>query len=99
MTVSTDSGEYDPDEMRRQYVVREVVPGSLDYLENWRRTSAEVRARYPDHLDIAFGPTAVERLDIFKPRTSISKAPVQVLFHGGYWRALDKDEFAFAAVP
>lgn len=90
---------YSSDEMRRQYVVREVVPGAPGYLERWRVASAAVRARHGDHLEIAFGPSAEERLDVFRPRTPAPGAPVQVLFHGGYWRALHKDEFALAAAP
>jgi arylformamidase len=99
MTASAQWTGYSPEEMRRQYVVREVVPDAMSYLERWRQQSAPVRADYADHLDIAYGPHPAETLDVLRSRTLAAKAPVQILIHGGYWRALHKDEFAFVAIP
>jgi arylformamidase len=47
-------------------------------------------------LDIAFGPTPAETLDIFP--AAQSGAPVFVFFHGGYWRALSSKDFSGVAL-
>lgn len=99
MTASAQWTTYSPEEMRCQYVVREVVPDAMSYLERWRQESAPVRAGYADHLDIAYGPGPAETLDVLRPRAPAARSPVQILIHGGYWRALHKDEFAFVAAP
>lgn len=47
-------------------------------------------------LDVPFGPTRAETLDIFPAERP--NAPVFVFIHGGYWRALSSKEFSSAAL-
>lgn len=47
-------------------------------------------------LDVPYGPTARERLDVF---TQEGGAPIYIFIHGGYWRALDKDIFLALCAP
>jgi arylformamidase len=54
------------------------------------------RAELPHTLNVPYGPTLEETLDIFpadKPG-----APVFVFIHGGYWRALSSKEFSGVAL-
>jgi arylformamidase len=81
--------------LEEQYNNRIRVPEHGEHLAAWARESAQVRASRPCHLDIAYGPTAGQKLDVF-PATS-SRAPVVVFIHGGYWRSLDKSEHSFVA--
>lgn len=46
--------------------------------------------------DIPFGTGALHRLDLFRP-SGPGPFPVHLFFHGGYWRAQDKRNFAFVA--
>ncbi len=46
------------------------------------------------HKDVAYGLSPLQTLDIFPAGP---KAPVHVFFHGGYWCAQDKMNFAFIA--
>ncbi len=48
-------------------------------------------------LDVAYGRAESERLDVFLPNAP--GAPVLVYIHGGYWRALDKRDQSFVALP
>jgi arylformamidase len=48
------------------------------------------------HLDIPFGPTVHETLDVFPADTP--NAPVFVFIHGGYWRALSSKDFSGVAL-
>ncbi|MCO6415772.1 alpha/beta hydrolase fold domain-containing protein [Siccirubricoccus sp. KC 17139] len=46
--------------------------------------------------DIAFGPGALHKLDLYHPQGT-GPFPVHGFLHGGYWRAQDKRNFAFTA--
>lgn len=46
-------------------------------------------------LDIPYGETTGQKLDVFPARNSNS--PVFVFIHGGYFRALDKSQYSFIA--
>ncbi|WP_386082974.1 alpha/beta hydrolase [Vreelandella sp. F11] len=64
----------------------------------WRERSETSRARHRVSLDVPYGPSLTERMDIFHadaPDTDNPQAPVHVFFHGGYWRSLSHREFSF----
>ena len=85
----------DPDWLKRQYDNRALVPDHAQFLERWARGSEIARQRESRRLDVAYGPGAAERLDIFpSPRAD---APVLVFVHGGWWRMLDKSDQSFIA--
>lgn len=71
-------------------------------VKGWRERSEASRerhrARLKVSLDLPYGPSLAERMDIFHanaPHANNPKAPVHVFFHGGYWRALSHREFSF----
>lgn len=55
--------------------------------------SAVARTRLPGILDVSYGDSAGQKLDIFAARSEA--APVFVFIHGGYFRALDKRQYHF----
>src|SRR6478609_7601328 len=73
------------------------VAGSADIVAGWERRSTEMRARYPDDLDLRYGPRERNRIDFFK---AADKAPTLLFIHGGYWQTRAKETFAlFAGGP
>jgi arylformamidase len=73
------------------------VPASAELVADWDRRSTEMRAKYPDHLDLRYGPRERNRIDFFKVA---DKAPTLLFIHGGYWQTRAKEIFAlFAAGP
>lgn len=60
------------------------------------RQSQAARNSLHHHLDVAYGPTLQETLDIFPARQA--GAPVFVFLHGGYWRANTAKEFSAVAL-
>jgi arylformamidase len=88
----------DPAWLDRMYNNRALVPDHAAYFSRWAESSAQVRATQACTLDIAFGPSAAETLDVFPARKVASGgAPVLVFVHGGYWRSLDKSDHSFLA--
>ncbi len=88
---------YDAEQLEHQFNPRVTVPDHADYLDRRARAAADARRRLRAVYDVAYGPGPLERLDIFPGDRPM--APVQVYFHGGYWRAGDKDEFSHFAEP
>jgi arylformamidase len=88
--VTTDLDPY----LDVQYNARASVPDFDLYARLYRTLSDEAYAALP-HREIAYGPGAGELLDVF-PQPGAG-APVFVFIHGGYWRALSKEDSALVA--
>ena len=91
-------GDYDRAGLDAQYDNRAKVPAFPEYLARFKSESAAARDQYAGRmrLDVPVGPGPTERADIF-PAAGPGLAPVLVSIHGGYWLALDKEDFGFVA--
>lgn len=77
-----------------QYDIESIL--DMDTYGKWFHDhSSAARRELSCELDVAFGPTIDETVDIF-PSDS-PQAPVVMFIHGGWWRALDSKSFSFAA--
>src|SRR5260370_37923045 len=72
----------------------EAVAGSADIVADWARRSAELRKRYPDHLDLRYGRRERNHIDFLKTR---HEGPTLLFIHGGYWQHRAKEIFALFA--
>ena len=70
------------------------VPESVAMVAGWEQRSADMRKRYPDHIDLRYGPRERNRIDFLKVR---DKAPTLLFIHGGYWQARAKEVFTIVA--
>jgi len=87
--------QYDPIWLEQMYNNRALVPAFPQHAEGWVRDSALARAQLSCALDLPYGSGERERLDVFP--ADRSGAPVVVFIHGGYWRALSKNDHSFVA--
>ena len=88
----------DPAWLDRMYNNRALVPEHAAHFARWAQTSAQARSSQPCTLDLAYGASPGEKLDVFPAaRATPGGAPVVVFVHGGYWRSLDKSEHSFVA--
>ena len=71
------------------------VPERDAIVADWAARSAKVRRENAARLDLAYGDTRRERLDLFLAIDP--KAPTLAFIHGGYWQMNDKENFAFFA--
>lgn len=91
---------YDRAALDREYDNRAKVADFQGYLNRWEEESGETRSQFACELDLSYGPSAAETLDLFLPPKASEDggaSPLQVFFHGGYWRALSKNEFSYVA--
>jgi arylformamidase len=56
------------------------VPGSVDMVAGWEQRSAELRKRFPAHIDLRYGPRERNRIDFLK---AMDNAPTLLFIHGG----------------
>jgi arylformamidase len=61
--------------------------------------SAAARARLGASDRFAYGPTPIERLDVYRARSAAAGAPVGIFVHGGAWRFGAAAEYAYLAEP
>ena len=110
------------------YNARAAVEDSAAIIARWqeqgRIARERLQARGQARCDLAFGPSAAERIDLYLPMAGHQSAdhtpnagagseqahtaqpesagvmaslPLLIFIHGGYWRALDKQDFAWLA--
>jgi arylformamidase len=72
------------------------VPEFAQHFQRWQHDSAVARHGHCV-LDVPYGASAAEKLDIFPTTNGQHKSPVIVFIHGGYWRSLDKADHSFIA--
>jgi acetyl esterase/lipase len=72
----------------------QAVAGSADIVAGWERRSAELRLRFPAHLDLRYGQRERNRIDFLKARDG---APTLLFIHGGYWQTRAKETFTLFA--
>jgi len=85
-----------PLELERQYSARGTVPDVDVFLHAYRDQSAPMYTQLTCVPDVRYGPHADERLDLFTV-PGRAAAPLFVFIHGGYWRALTKEDSSFMA--
>ena len=94
MTVFLD---YSRETLDAEYDNRSKVDSAESHLSFWSARSSAVRAQGNHRLDVVFGPSLDEKLDVFL--VDQPDAPIHFFIHGGYWHLLSKAEFSFVAQP
>jgi len=82
-------------ELDAAYDVENSVADFMVYANQYIEGSAQVRIDLQNDVDVAYGPTVDEYVDIFP--AAKANAPVLVFLHGGYWKSLSAKEFSFVA--
>jgi arylformamidase len=83
-------------ELDAQYDVERSVPDFTVHARHYIDESKLARHRLACDLDIPYGPTRDEHLDVFP--AGRRDAPILVFIHGGYWRMLSSKEFSCVAL-
>ena len=71
------------------------APLRMQNISRWASSSEAARARIGQPMRESYGPTAVEKLDVY--RTKRPKAPIFVFIHGGAWLGGEARNYAFPA--
>jgi arylformamidase len=89
---------YDQDSLDAQYNNQAKIGAAAfsAFVVECQDLSAQARQDRRCILDLAYGATNSETLDVF-PADGDGLSPVEVFFHGGYWRLLDKSDFSYVS--
>jgi arylformamidase len=80
------------------YNLRAAVPEHPAWFERYATSSAAFRARWPGRLDLSYGDSPRQAIDLFLPQDpQPSQPPLLVFIHGGYWQAFGPKDFSFVA--
>ena len=71
------------------------IPGADAYPDKWAQAAAAFRAKTLCEIDLPYGETARQKLDLFHP-DRLAKGLV-VFVHGGYWLRFDKSFWSHLA--
>jgi acetyl esterase/lipase len=84
----------DPD---RDYANGAFIPGADDYPPRWTEAAAAFRQALGPRaeLDLVYGPSPRQRLDLFLPEGA--PKGVVVFVHGGYWHLFSKAHWSHLA--
>lgn len=87
---------YDSEFLESEYHARGTIPNYEQYFDDWKVDSAAARKELACHLDLAYGTSEKETLDLFPAPGSTR---LLIFLHGGYWRSMDKADFDWIASP
>lgn len=91
-------GRFTADDMEGQYNLRALRPDyEATVVPDWLKRSELARSSLKCRLDIAYGSSERQKLDLFT--ASSPDNPTLVYFHGGYWQRGDKSIYSFLAEP
>lgn len=79
-----------------QYNPSLALAPTADPMLHYAAQAQQARTQLPCVLDVPYGPTVAETLDIFP--AAQPNAPVFLFIHGGYWRALSSKDFSGVAL-
>ena len=61
--------------------------------------TAQTRKDFPHHLDISFGESPKQALDVYLPKQAVKNAPVLLFLHGGGFMEGDRAHYGYVARP
>ncbi len=89
---------YPPAFCNDQYDNGRRVAGLPAILADWRARATTARRTTRHRPSLGYGLGPAETFDLFEPDDDATRdRPLLVFIHGGYWRSLSKDDFAWIA--
>ncbi|XP_061177390.1 kynurenine formamidase-like [Saccostrea echinata] len=88
--------QYSPSRWSKQGTPEQVINHHVKWTAE---ESKKVRDNIECELNISYGLTNGQKMDIFGANTLPGEAPIFVFIHGGYWQAMSKDDHSYVAHP
>ena len=82
-----------------QFVLRKTLPGFLDHVAEWEKLSEDSNFDGYDCFVEAYGGHPRQTMEIFKADPESEGRGLFVFAHGGFWRAMEREQSRFMASP
>ena len=94
-----EEASFEPAQLDRDYNAKATVSSEAFAAEmaRYRAASIAPRADWGRQFDVVYAEERGQRIDIFGPASRVGLNPVFIFIHGGYWRALSKEDSAMMA--
>jgi acetyl esterase/lipase len=69
------------------------------FYQKANQLTAQTRTDFPHHLDISFGDSPKQALDVYLPKKPVKNAPVLLFLHGGGFMEGDRAHYGYVARP
>nr|XP_022291597.1 kynurenine formamidase-like [Crassostrea virginica] len=86
--------QYSPSQWSKQGTPTEVIAHHVQWTAE---ESKKVRDSLECELNISYGMSESQKLDIFGANTLPPGSPIFVFIHGGYWQSMSKDDYSYVA--
>jgi arylformamidase len=87
--------DMDQQELDDAYDQPKYAPNFVQVMKRYASNSAVMRARVGEPKRTNYGPTPIEKLEIYSPKQA--NAPINIHIHGGAWRQRPATDYAFPA--
>jgi arylformamidase len=87
--------DMDQQELDDAYDQAKYAPNFVQVMRRYASNSAAMRTRVGEPRRVNYGPTSIEKLEIYSPAQS--NAPINIHIHGGAWRQRPATDYAFPA--
>jgi arylformamidase len=85
------------EQLDAEYNLTAATPGFPEVAASWDRRSEATRQRLDCRLDVPYGPTLAETLDIFPGSPGARPGPAVLFVHGGYWMRTTSKQWSYLA--
>jgi arylformamidase len=87
------------DYFEQQYVLRKSLPGFAAHVAEWEALSADVHFAGHSFQVEPYGSHPRQTLELFKAQPGEQGRGLAVFIHGGFWRAMQREQSRFMARP
>lgn len=93
--------DYDQAELDAAYDQASYAPNAAQITQRDQRNSELARARLGEPMRFAYGPSAIEQIDVFVGKRPLAgrPVPIHIHIHGGAWRGGSARNSAYLAEP
>jgi arylformamidase len=82
-------------DMDREYANGIFIPGGVEYPARWAAKAASFRATARARLDLAYGASGRQKMDVFLPEGA--PRGMLMFIHGGYWHLFGRETWSHLA--
>lgn len=82
-----------------QYVLRKTLPSFMEDVARWQELSQDECFTAHEHFVESYGQHPRQTFEVFKAKPGEQGRGLAIFIHGGFWRAMEREQSRFMATP